>query len=63
VPVAEAKKLLTEAGISDSTIQRAKKRLRIVSVRERDEQGKTTGWTWQLPTDDDEQPEADGEEP
>jgi hypothetical protein len=63
VPVAHAKKLLTEAGMSDSTIQRAKKRLRIVSVRERDEQGKTTGWTWQLPTDDDEQPEADGEEP
>ena len=63
VPVADAKKLLTEAGISDSTIQRAKNRLRIVSVRERDEQGKTTGWTWQLPTDDDEQPEADGEEP
>jgi hypothetical protein len=62
VPVADAKKLLTEAGISDSTIQRAKKRLHIMSVRERDEQGRTTGWTWQLPTDD-EQPEADEEEP
>jgi hypothetical protein len=62
VPVADAKKLLAEAGISDSTIQRAKKRLRIVSVRERDEQGRTTGWTWQLPIDD-EQPEADGDEP
>jgi hypothetical protein len=41
--VADAKKLLTDAGISASTIQRAKQRLRIRSVRERDEQGKTIG--------------------
>jgi RecA-family ATPase len=60
-PVAEAKKLLTGAGISDSTIKRAKKRLRIASVRERDEQGKTTGWSWRLPPDDDEQPGVHGE--
>jgi hypothetical protein len=58
--VADAKKLLADAGISASTIQRAKQRLRIRSVRERDEQGKTIGWTWQLPTDDER--EADGEE-
>jgi hypothetical protein len=57
-PVAEAKKLLAGAGISDSTIKRAKKRLGIISVRVRDENGKTTGWTWQLPPDDDEQPEG-----
>jgi hypothetical protein len=57
--VADAKKLLTDAGISVSTIQRAKQRLRIRSVRERDEQGKTIGWTWQLPADE---READEEE-
>ena len=51
--------ILTDAGISVSTIQRAKQRLRIKSVRERDEQGKTIGWTWQLPADE---READGEE-
>ena len=59
--VADAKKLLADAGISNSTIQRAKQRLRIRSVRERDEQGKTIGWMWQLPTDDER--EADGEQP
>jgi AAA domain len=58
-PVAEAKKLLAGAGISDSTIKRAKKRLRIASIRERDEKGKTTGWTWRLPPDDDDPPEAE----
>jgi AAA domain len=57
-PVAEAKKLLAGAGISDSTIKRAKKRLRIASVRERDENGKTIGWTWRLPADDDDPPEG-----
>jgi RecA-family ATPase len=57
--VADAKKLLTDAGISASTIQRAKQRLRIRSVRERDEQGKTIGWTWQLASSE---PEAGGEE-
>jgi hypothetical protein len=57
VRVADAKKLLTDAGISISTIQRAKNELRIRSVRERDEQGKTIGWMWQLPTDE---READG---
>jgi hypothetical protein len=57
-PVADAKKLLTDAGISDSTIKRAKKRLRIASVRQRDENGKTIGWTWQLPADDDQQPDG-----
>jgi len=57
--VTDAKKLLTDAGISVSTIQRAKKELRIRSVRERDEQGKTIGWMWQLPTDE---READREE-
>jgi hypothetical protein len=56
--VADAKKLLGDAGISVSTIQRAKQRLRIRSVRERDEQGKTIGWMWQLPAGDDEQPEG-----
>jgi putative DNA primase/helicase len=56
--VADAKKLLADAGISVSTIQRAKQRLGIRSVRERDEQGKTIGWTWQLPVSDDEQPEG-----
>jgi hypothetical protein len=30
-------------------------------VRERDEQGKTIGWMWQLSADDDH--EADGEQP
>jgi hypothetical protein len=60
VRVADAKKLLTDAGISVSTIQRAKQELRIRSVRERDEQGKTIGWTWRLPADD--KREADGEE-
>lgn len=59
--VADAKKLLADAGISNSTIQRAKQRLRIRSVRERDEQGKTIGWMWQLPTDDER--EAEGEQP
>jgi hypothetical protein len=59
VRVADAKKLLTDAGISVSTIQRAKQRLRIRSVRERDEQGKTIGWTWELPADE---READGED-
>jgi hypothetical protein len=59
--VADAKKLLADAGISNSTIQRAKQRLGIRSVRERDEQGKTIGWMWQLPVDDEH--EADGEQP
>lgn len=63
VPVADAKKLLTEAGTSASTIQRAKKHLGVLSDRDRDpETGKTLGWTWQLPADDD-QPEGNGEEP
>jgi hypothetical protein len=57
--VADAKKLLGDAGISVSTIQRAKQRLRVRSVRERDEQGKTIGWTWELPADE---READGGE-
>jgi AAA domain len=60
VRVADAKKLLADAGISVSTIQRAKQRLGIRSVRERDEQGKTIGWMWQFPADE---READGEQP
>jgi hypothetical protein len=59
--VADAKKLLGDAGISTSTIQRAKQRLRIRSVRERDEQGKTIGWVWQLPADDER--DADEDQP
>lgn len=63
VPVADAKKLPDGGGISASTIQRAKKHLGVLSDRDRDpETGKTLGWTWQLPADDD-QPEGNGEEP
>lgn len=56
VPVAEAKKVVGDAGISASTIQRAKKKLGVVSVQDRDtETGRLLGWLWQLPADEDEE--------
>jgi len=58
VPVVKVKELLSEAGVGASTMQRAKKHLGIVSDRQRDVTGKTAGWTWRLPADDDELPDA-----
>jgi hypothetical protein len=67
VPAADAKKALTGAGISASTIQRAKKQLKVVSLQERDEEtGKLLGWRWALPRHegqeaDEDQDQDDGE--
>jgi AAA domain len=57
LPVGEVKKLTEDAGVTASTLRRAKEHLGIRSDRARDEAGKTTGWTWRLPTDE----EAEGE--
>lgn len=47
-PAPEVKRLALEAGVSKATLDRAKERLAIKSVRKRDGDGRTVGWEWHL---------------
>jgi AAA domain len=50
VPAAQVYEEAEQLRISEKTLKRAKDRLGVESVRDRDDAGKTKGWAWQLPT-------------
>jgi hypothetical protein len=55
------KALIDGAGVTAATLRRAKEHLKVISERQRDDDGKTTGWTWALPPDDDQETEPDAQ--
>jgi hypothetical protein len=57
------KALIDGAGVTAATLRRAKDHLKVVSARQRDDDGKTTGWFWSLPPDDDDQEAEPGAQP
>jgi hypothetical protein len=62
VPATKAKKYMADAGVSKSTLDRAKKKLGVKARPETDQQGETHWW-WSLPATADHQARTSAIEP